>query len=131
MFSPQHIAKGTAIALTLGAIAAPAASAGPIQDQLAAQPRHTHVAGSVPVAASKLVYARQDKQLAPSSPVQTPTIASPVVPRATSPTGSFDWGDAGIGAAGGLVISILGVGGAFALSQRRTRRTGTSVIATG
>lgn len=96
MFSPQSVAKGTAIALTLGAIAAPAASAGPIQDQLVMQLRHT-----------------------------------PAVQPATSTTDGFDWGDAGIGAAGGVVVSILGVGGASALSQRRTRRTVTSAIATG
>ena len=39
----------------------------------------------------------------------------------TTPT-SFDWGDAGIGAAGGLAISMLGLGGALVItSQRRTR----------
>ncbi len=34
----------------------------------------------------------------------------------------FDWGDAGIGAAG-LALSALGVAGAFTVAQRRTRRT--------
>jgi hypothetical protein len=38
--------------------------------------------------------------------------------------GRFDWGDAGIGAAGGLGLAMVGVGGAFAVSQqRRTRRS--------
>ena len=40
--------------------------------------------------------------------------------RAVASDGGFDWGDAGIGAAGGLVITMLGVGGGLALSQRRS-----------
>ena len=38
----------------------------------------------------------------------------------------FDWGDAGIGAAGGLALAMLGVGGGLAISQRRERRPGAS-----
>jgi len=38
----------------------------------------------------------------------------------------FDWGDAGIGAAGGLALAMLGVGGGLAISQRRERRSGAS-----
>jgi hypothetical protein len=38
-----------------------------------------------------------------------------------SPTnGGFDWADAGIGAAGGLALSMLGLGTVLAVSQRRT-----------
>ncbi len=49
-------------------------------------------------------------------------------PRATivrvSPgSGGFDWGDAGIGAAGGLALSMVALGGGLAVSQRRTRRS--------
>jgi hypothetical protein len=43
------------------------------------------------------------------------------VSRGTSSSG-FAWGDAGIGAAGGVVLSILGLAGALTLSQRRGRR---------
>jgi hypothetical protein len=50
---------------------------------------------------------------------------------APSLSNSFDWGDAGIGAAGGLAIAMLGVGGGLALSQRRSRRTATTTLATG
>ena len=35
---------------------------------------------------------------------------------------SFDWGDAGIGAAAGFMLAMLGLGGALAISQRRPRR---------
>lgn len=39
----------------------------------------------------------------------------------------FDWGDAGIGAAGGLAISLLGIGGVMTVTQRRTRRAATAL----
>ena len=40
--------------------------------------------------------------------------------RVTTPSG-FDWGDAGIGAAGGLALSMLGIGAALTITQRRAR----------
>lgn len=42
----------------------------------------------------------------------------------------FDWGDAGIGAAGGLGLSILAGAGVVALNQRRERRPKRSAVAT-
>ena len=60
--------------------------------------------------------------------LQTPALTSAAAP---STANSFDWGDAGIGAAGGLTLAMLGVGGGLALSQRRSRRTGTSAVVTG
>jgi hypothetical protein len=109
MSSPQRITKVTAVALALGAIAAPAASAGPIADGLALQPRHS----------------------APLTPIPT----SPKVVQVSNPSDGFDWGDAAIGAGGGVALSILGVGGALALSQRRTHKMtalggSTSAVAT-
>jgi hypothetical protein len=51
----------------------------------------------------------------------------PRIVHVVPPNGRFDWGDAGIGAAGGLGLAILGVGGAFAVSQqRRARRSKAS-----
>jgi hypothetical protein len=50
-----------------------------------------------------------------------PASAQPTIVRVSAPNG-FDWGDAGIGAAGAVAISMLGLGGALALSGRRTRR---------
>jgi hypothetical protein len=46
---------------------------------------------------------------------------SPVV-RITTPASGFDWGDAGIGAAGGLALALLGVGGGLVISHQRPRR---------
>jgi hypothetical protein len=42
---------------------------------------------------------------------------------ATTPHNSFAWGDAGIGAAGGLALAMLGVGGGLVISRQRPRRT--------
>jgi hypothetical protein len=44
--------------------------------------------------------------------------ATPIV-HITVPASGFDWGDAGIGAAGGVAIAALGVGGALVITQRR------------
>ena len=51
------------------------------------------------------------------SPTPAPTIV-----HLTAPSGGFDWGDAGIGAAGGVALSILGLGSALAASGRRAGR---------
>jgi hypothetical protein len=42
--------------------------------------------------------------------------------RVTTPSG-FDWGDAGVGAAGALGLAMLTGAGALVITQRRTRRT--------
>ena len=138
MFSPQRITRVTAIALTAGAVAAPVATARPAR----MAPRESVAAISVsqqrqlsaatrPAAspAGALKYTRQDKQLAPSSSSQTPVNAAPPSPPTATASNGFDWGDAGIGAAGGLAISIVGIGGALALSQRRARRTRPTAVA--
>jgi hypothetical protein len=36
--------------------------------------------------------------------------------------GGFHWGDAGIGAAGGLGLSLLAIGGGLGIAQRHGRR---------
>jgi len=53
-----------------------------------------------------------------------------VVAVATPQTG-FDWGDAGIGAAAGFMLAMLGLGTAFVISQRRPRRSGQTTALTG
>jgi hypothetical protein len=58
----------------------------------------------------------------------TPTGAPSTVVHIVSHDGRFDWGDAGIGAAGGLGLALVSVGGAAAISQqRRARRSKASV----
>jgi hypothetical protein len=54
----------------------------------------------------------------------------PIIVRATVPKGGFDWGDAGIGAAAALGLSMLALAGALAITQHRARRTRGSADAT-
>jgi hypothetical protein len=75
------------------------------------------------------VYSRQEKSLLPSKSRSTAVLATAVkvsssqpVARIETPQSGFDWGDAGIGAAGGVALAALGLGGALAVSQRRPRR---------
>ncbi len=51
----------------------------------------------------------------------TNSYLAPTVVRVTA-GGGFDWGDAGIGAAGGIAIAALLVGGGLGASQRRGSR---------
>ena len=153
MFSPQRITRVTAIALAAGAIGAPVALAQPANSEPSAgvaaganslaqahqlkvgkyQPFYRNVSAARLAAdlAGPLKYARQDKQLVPSSSPQSPVNTAPPSARASTASSAFDWGDAGIGAAGGLAISIVGIGGVLALSQRRTRRTGAPAVIAG
>jgi hypothetical protein len=102
--------------LLAAAAAAPGASARPTDPDAANPP-------------SAAVYSPQDKSIvAVTSPstraVRTASVNAPqAVVRAQAPDNGFDWGDAGIGAAGGLALSIIGVGGALAVSQHRNRDT--------
>ena len=95
---------GAALALTfaLAVIAAPASAR-----QFEVNEHGSYVA---PGAAS----ARATR---PSRSVSPPA----VIVRVAAPTG-FDWGDAGIGAAGGLALAMVGLGGVVAVSQGRARR---------
>jgi hypothetical protein len=54
--------------------------------------------------------------------VSTRTVPSVRTPAAGSSSG-FDWGDAGIGAGGAMVLVLIGSGGVLATSSRRGRRT--------
>jgi hypothetical protein len=56
-----------------------------------------------------------------ATPPSTP--AAQII-RVTAPSG-FDWGDAGIGAAGGFGLSMLALGGGLGIAQRRGRRYAT------
>ncbi len=53
-------------------------------------------------------------------PARRPPPAVQIV-RVSAP-GGFDWSSAGIGAAGGFGLSMLALGGALTVSQRRARR---------
>jgi hypothetical protein len=71
-----------------------------------------------------------DKQLAPAFGVAPPAANTASVSQAAvriqTPPSGFDWSDAGIGAAGGLALAMLGVGGGLVISDQRPRRTRTT-----
>jgi hypothetical protein len=98
----RHIITAGAAAITLAAGAAPASA------------RFFDITpnGSYVPAGTQAV--------SPSAPPSTPA----AVVRVTAGGSGFDWADAGIGAAGGLAISMVGLGGSLVVSQRRSRRIG-------
>jgi hypothetical protein len=57
----------------------------------------------------------------PSGPASNHSTPPATVVRITPASGGFDWADAGIGAAGGLALSILGIGTALVLTDRHAR----------
>jgi hypothetical protein len=70
--------------------------------------------------------ALSNRQLAAGFGVTPPGASTDSTPQAVvrvqTPQSGFDWGDAGIGAAGGLALAMLGVGGGLAISRQRLRR---------
>ena len=62
----------------------------------------------------------------PSVRGQTPPSPTPAIVRISVPGAGFDWGDAGIGAARGFALSMIGISGALVVSQRRTGRSETA-----
>jgi hypothetical protein len=103
MITRRPIITVTLAALALATAAGPAVA---MPDDVTANGSHVP-AGSPSVS-------HQVTQSAPTAPT---------IVRVSAPTGSFDWGDAGIGAAGGFAISMIAIGGAFVTSQRRSRRS--------
>ena len=108
MISTHRITTTTAVILSLAAAGAPTAAAA-----VSTNPATT--ANQPPAS----VYSRPDKSMIR---VTTPGSVPQAVVRIQAPPSGFDWGDAGIGAAGGLALAMIGVGGALAASQRGRRR---------
>jgi hypothetical protein len=69
--------------------------------------------------------AMSDRQLAAGFGVAPPVASTDSAPQAVvrvkTPQSGFDWGDAGIGAAGGIALAMFGVGGALVISRQRPR----------
>ena len=106
-----HRTTATAAVILSLAAAAPTATA-------TVSPTNPRTTANQPPATA--VYSRPDKSMIRVIP---PASAPQAVVRITTPRNGFDWGDAGIGAAGGLALATIGLGGALVLSQRRPRRT--------
>jgi hypothetical protein len=62
------------------------------------------------------------------APASTNAGNGPVVLRLTTERSGFDWADAGIGAAGATALTLLGVGGALMISDRRPHQTHHSAV---
>jgi hypothetical protein len=125
----HHIRTTSAITLALAAIAAPAASAHggqagwvvrPNPDQQAAE--LARAAAARPAPTNWVVRPNPDEQYPPPAPT--------TIVRVITPTDGFDWGDAGIGAAAGVALSMIGLASAVTVSQRRTRRSRGSAALT-
>ena len=71
--------------------------------------------GAISPAAAAAMPPRPD----PPAPPTTPAVHVIRV----SAHGGFDWGDAGIAAAGGLGLSVLALGGGLVIAQHRGRRS--------
>jgi hypothetical protein len=114
-----HIIKRSLVATAaIAAVGFP-----PIAQARTVQPNPDEQVAAAPSGATAhpLVRPNPDEQVAPSSTSITPTIV-----RVSSPDGGFDWGDAGIGAAGSTVLLGAGLLGAGMTRRRRTQRPAVS-----
>jgi hypothetical protein len=113
MSKSHRVTTIAAAVLALAVVGTPAATAGSRDAAVATATRP----------APATVYSRQDKSLIPVSSRSTSADASmqQAVVRIQTPPSGFDWGDAAIGAAGGLALALVAVGGALVVSQRRGR----------
>ena len=93
MKSSGTLRRGLAVATVVSALAAPGASAAPVEQFIPSTVNGEPSGQPAPV---RVVRVRADV--------------------------GFDWGDAGIGATGALALTAIGVGAAFALGQGPGRR---------
>jgi hypothetical protein len=124
MTNTHRVTTTAAVILSLAAVGAPAAGARPAD----------YVPAGIQAPAS--VDSRPNKTMIPIS-WPYPYGGNPRPATAKRATGSqaavriqtrqsgFNWGDAGIGAAGGAALALLGLGGALVISHRRPRRAAT------
>ena len=143
MTTTQRIAATAAVLLSLVAAGAPTAGARPadfvpagkqVPTGVYSRPDKSMVPVTTPATSGAAVgrtaglSAYREGQLATAFDVAATAAnkasAPQAVVRVQTPENGFDWGDAGIGAVGGIALSMIGLGGVLAVSQnRRTRRT--------
>lgn len=106
--------RSLALAATLSALAAPAASALPAEVVQGGPDGQTEKSGyTLPRSFSADVDKdRPGGQEKPATPVRVVTVET---------DGGFDWGDAGIGAGSGLALVLVGVGSALVVRHRPGR----------
>jgi hypothetical protein len=116
-----HSKTAAALALALGAVTAgPAAARFDLNPAPTVHSPSTHAA-SIPAPSTlgaALAYRYEHRFAVPRSSVVSHGISGPRL--VGLPAGSsFAWGDAGIGAAGGLALSLVVIGGGLAVTERR------------
>ncbi|HTP22365.1 MAG TPA: hypothetical protein VMJ65_22335 [Solirubrobacteraceae bacterium] len=117
MFKRNLIKRSLVAGLAIGAASLPAvAQARPIEDTVASTGSPVVSTASVEQQLARL-HADVQKRFADEG--GWPSVASPVRSAAATSQGGFQWGDAGIGAAG--MIVLLGAGG-VAVGVMRNRR---------
>ncbi|MDQ6819874.1 MAG: hypothetical protein M3076_05955, partial [Actinomycetota bacterium] len=132
MITRLSIKRATALALALGAVTTVPASAMPIGEahvtSPASAPQTTVVLGGGAQLTPRLAHAYGERLSGVSSrPGQGFTPHRRIVTAASSESG-FNWGDAGIGAAGGLALTVLVLGGAAATTRRRPRHAAGGLV---
>lgn len=116
--STRNLIKRSLVAgLAVSAASLPAAQARPIEDPAAPVASSAVSASSVQQQLARLHASVQQRFAAEGG---WPSVAASVRSTATSP-GGFQWGDAGIGAAGMVVLLGTGAGAAGAMRRRRTQ----------
>jgi hypothetical protein len=119
---PYKAASVAAVALAFGAAGPASAGLIPGKPSLAVRPNPDQqvMTSRAAPSASPLLLPNPDQQVSPGyGTVSHP--ATPAVVRVTTPGGSFNWGDAGIGAAGALGLAIIAFGAGLAIGRRRAR----------
>jgi hypothetical protein len=122
MTTTHRITTTAAVILSLAAAGAPTAIARPVGADTAT------AANQAPAT----IYSRPDKTTIPTSwpypyggnpkaATAEPATVPQAVVRIQTPQSGFDWGDAGIGAAGGVALAMLGLGGALVITHRPKR----------
>jgi hypothetical protein len=126
MFIHLSLKRAATLALAIGAVSAGPASAMPAQQTAAVQATSAPQVIAVPDAVGRLSARLAHGYGEHLSPVTSTAsygfTTHPRIVTSGAPSDSgFNWGDAGIGAAGGLALSLLGLGGAVAVTRRRPR----------
>jgi len=124
------IVKPLVVAAVVGACAFAVPTASALQDFASPDARDVRPVTQNPIESTDLRSA--DAQDAAANPSRrsypTPTIIEVASPAAPSSSG-FDWGDAGIGAAGTLAVIAIAAGGTVLVTRRRSARAGVSPAA--
>ena len=124
-----HIKTGLAVTLVLAAITAPAASARGAQAGWVVRPNPDRQAAQLARAAATRP-AQNTWVVRPNPDEQYPLPAPVTIVHVTDPNGGFDWGDAGIGAAGALGLILAITGGTLLIARRRNDRRSRSNVRT-